>query len=372
MLNFDEEHVADLIDGFYEAAARPELWRDVLAKMATALGAEGCALTPGPASPLRPVCSASLDELYKASVQEKWIDNNIRMTRGVRALKTPQDIVTESMLFTRWELEHLPYHAEFINRFKFSSFAGMIVDGDASAGLAFSAERLVGQDSFSGSEIATLRRVAPHIQRAGQLALRLAGTRHDGLLDAFSVFDCGAVLLDWKGRALRLNAKAEALMGPWLTIYLGALTAGRKDCNAQLQKLVGSVVARGPQRDAEAIAAIAVPRPMARPLLVRAAPLARSAQDLFGQAQAVVMIIDPDQDRAPQKTLLRQVFGLTDAEAMIAAALASGRDIDEIALARGVRPGTIRHQVKLIFAKTNTRRQAELVALLLRYAPLAG
>ena len=371
MWTLDEGQVANLIDGFYEAAARPELWRDLLAQMAVALGAEGCALTPGPASPLRPVCSASLDELYAASVQERWIDNNVRMTRGVKALKTPQDIVTESMLFTPWELEHLPYHAEFINRFKFRSFAGMLVDGDAASGLAFSAERLVGQDAFSAPEIETLRKIAPHIQRAGQLALRLAGARHDGLLDAFSIFDCGAVLLDWKGRVLRLNAKAEALMGSHLTVRFGALAARRKECDAALQKLIGSVIGRGSQRDAEAIGAIAVARPMGRPLLVHAAPLAGSAQDLFQQAKAALMIIDPDQHPAPQKSILRQVFGLTDAETAIALALSCGRDIDEIAQMRGVRPGTIRNQMKLIFTKTNTRRQAELVALLLRYAPLS-
>jgi DNA-binding CsgD family transcriptional regulator len=371
MWTFDEGQVANLIDGFYEAAARPELWRDLLADVAVALKAEGCALTPGPASPLRPVCSASLDELYAASVQEKWIDNNIRMTRGVKALKKPRDIVTESMLFTPWELDHLPYHAEFINRLKFRSFAGMLIDGDASSGLAFSAERLVGQDPFSATEIETLRRIAPHIQRAGQLALRLAGARHDGLLDAFSLFDCGAILLDWKGRVLRLNAQAEALLDSWLTVRFGVLKATAKECDAALQKLIGTVIRPGMQRDAAPIGAIAVARPLARPLLIHAAPLARSARDLFQQAQAAVMIIDPDLHPVPQTSILRQVFGLTDAEAAIALALSCGRDIDEIAQMRGVRPGTIRNQMKLIFNKTHTRRQAELVALLLRYARLS-
>ena len=83
------------------------------------------------------------------------------------------------------------------------------------------------------------------------------------------------------------------------------------------------------------------------------------------------MVIDSDQHPAPQKSTLRQAFGLTDAEVEVALALSCGRDIEEIAQMRGVLPGTIRNQVKSIFAKTNTRRQAELVALLLRYAPLS-
>lgn len=165
-----------------------------------------------------------------------------------------------------------------------------------------------------------------------------------------------------------MNAKAETLMGPWLTVRAGFLTAGHKDSDAALQKLIASAIARGPLHEAEPIEAIAVARPNARPLLVRAAPMARSAQDLLQQAKAALMIVDPDERRAPQEPVLRQVFGFTNAEAEIAAALASGQDIDEIAQARGVRPATIRTQIKSIFAKTNTRRQAELVALLLRSA----
>ena len=230
MLKFDEGQAANLIDGFYEAAARPELWRNLLAQMAVALGAEGCAFVSGPASPLRPLCSASLDELVTALIQEKWIDNSVRMTRGADALKTSQDVVTESMLFTPWELEHLPYNAEFINRFKFHSFAAMLVDGATSSELIFTVERLARQGAFSTPEIETLRKIAPHIRRAGQLALHLAAARDDGLLDAFSLFDCGAVLLDWKGRVLRLNHRAEALMDSWLTVRFGALAARRKEC----------------------------------------------------------------------------------------------------------------------------------------------
>jgi DNA-binding CsgD family transcriptional regulator len=211
-----------------------------------------------------------------------------------------------------------------------------------------------------------LRRLVPHIRRAGQLSLRLASAHQGGMLDAFDIFDCGAILLDWQGRVLRVNAKAEALMGPWLTVRAGFLNAGRQDCDSALQKLIASVIARGPLHEADPIGAIAIERPKARPLLVHGAPMAKSARDLFQQARAALMLVDPDEHQAPQEAFLRQIFGFTNAEAAIAAALACGQDIDEIAQARGVRPATIRNQIKGIFAKTDTRRQAELVALLLR------
>ena len=83
------------------------------------------------------------------------------------------------------------------------------------------------------------------------------------------------------------------------------------------------------------------------------------------------MIDDPEARLAPQAPVLRQVFGLTGAEATVATALASGREAKEIAHMRGVSLGTLRNQLKTIYAKTGARRQAELVALLLHYAPVA-
>ena len=63
---------------------------------------------------------------------------------------------------------------------------------------------------------------------------------------------------------------------------------------------------------------------------------------------------------------LRQLFRLSPAEAAIAIALASGADLHEIAEERSVKLNTLRSQIASIMAKTNTRRQAELVAMVAR------
>ena len=83
------------------------------------------------------------------------------------------------------------------------------------------------------------------------------------------------------------------------------------------------------------------------------------------------MIVDPEAQLVPQAPVLRQVFGFTGAEASVAILLSSGRDVDEIARMRGVSLGTLRNQLKTILAKAGAHRQAELVAVLLRYAPVA-
>lgn len=63
---------------------------------------------------------------------------------------------------------------------------------------------------------------------------------------------------------------------------------------------------------------------------------------------------------------LRQLFRLSPAEASIAVALGTGMDLNELAHQRGVKLNTLRSQVASIMAKTGTRRQAQLVALVAR------
>lgn len=63
---------------------------------------------------------------------------------------------------------------------------------------------------------------------------------------------------------------------------------------------------------------------------------------------------------------LRQLFRLSPAEASIAVALGTGMDLTELAQQRKVKLNTLRSQVASIMAKTGTRRQAQLVALVSR------
>ena len=63
---------------------------------------------------------------------------------------------------------------------------------------------------------------------------------------------------------------------------------------------------------------------------------------------------------------LRRLFRLSPAEASIAVALGTGMDLNELAQHRHVKLNTLRSQVASIMAKTGTRRQAQLVALVAR------
>ncbi len=80
---------------------------------------------------------------------------------------------------------------------------------------------------------------------------------------------------------------------------------------------------------------------------------------------AMVLLYDPGRSRMEPPGILRELYRLSDAEARLSWRLANGETLEEIATAEGSSRETVRSQLKRIFAKTGTSRQAELVRLIL-------
>ena len=117
---------------------------------------------------------------------------------------------------------------------------------------------------------------------------------------------------------------------------------------------------------AQPYAPIVVERDEAPWLLVEAMPVTAFGSDLFGSGSVVLLLTDLTAPLRPEATQLCAAFHLTVAEAKIAAKVASGMGVDGAAASLGLSRETARTQLKAVFAKTNTRRQAELAALVSR------
>jgi DNA-binding CsgD family transcriptional regulator len=114
---------------------------------------------------------------------------------------------------------------------------------------------------------------------------------------------------------------------------------------------------------------LAVPRPSGKAAwLVRALPVQRAGKwDLpAGFSGAMLLVTDSSRRPRPSAALLARLFGLTPAEASLAAALAAGRSLEEHATRRGIARETARTQLAAIRRKTDCHKQGELAALLAR------
>jgi DNA-binding CsgD family transcriptional regulator len=192
-----------------------------------------------------------------------------------------------------------------------------------------------------------------------------------GLLDAFDWIGCGCALVDAGGRVVRLNEAARAHLGRGLMLSHGQLVASDRGGNDAFRDLLARVLGLGAaQGELPRGGAVALTRPEGRPLVLHARACREPSGGAIEPGGALIVILDPDAEQAPSAETVRQVFGLTCAEARLAVLLVRGLELKDIAALNGVAEATIRSQLKSVLAKTGTHRQSQLVALLSRLACL--
>jgi DNA-binding CsgD family transcriptional regulator len=170
------------------------------------------------------------------------------------------------------------------------------------------------------------------------------------LAEALDQLAAGVVLADAGGAVVWANRAAVALLGAADGITLGrrdALAAATPSATAALLGLVASA-ALGTG------GALALPRPSGRPTLAASAvPLSgRVAEERLGPLPVVawprVLLLLVDPTREPEagavERQLRALYGLTGAEAAVAARASRGEGLPAVAEALGVALNTVRAQ----------------------------
>lgn len=358
------DSLAELASLLYEAAVQPHMWHNAVNRLAHSLNADSVAIFGHPAPPATgAVFSDNLREMAHWFISEGGHLINPRPERGLRAAGA---IITEANLFSAWELENLPFNREMINRFGFRYEAGSAFTRIGDVSLLFTTQRTRRRGPYLPQDVANIGALIPHLRRASEIGVRLAEARAAGRLEAYETLGCGCVLIDFAGRVRGMNKAAERLLGRGIAIVCGRLTATHRGGDAGLQALITGILSRRDLASAHPPPFAVLPRAEARPLIAHGIPILRAAEDLFQHVQALLLITDPEDVKEPDEAILRQAFKLTAAEARLAAALARGEDIAGAAYRYGLSIETVRTQLKSILGKTDTHRQAELVALLNR------
>jgi DNA-binding CsgD family transcriptional regulator/PAS domain-containing protein len=207
---------------------------------------------------------------------------------------------------------------------------------------------------------ALLECLAPHIRESLRLHERVTSVRADAraLVTAFDHLALGVVLMDASGRVSFANRSADEILG--VAAGTGAPRRAAERTRGLAQLLVdrkrvrrGSLVMRHPVDG--------------RPLQVFVTPVHWPAS--YGESGAryatAVFIGDAKRLSGDPFDVLRELYLLTPGEARLALLLTTGRSVEESAHELGIALSTARGVLKGVFAKTDTRRQSDLVRLLL-------
>lgn len=233
--------------------------------------------------------------------------------------------------------------------------------GTALLGLQRGGRARNGGSSFAPAEIELLRCLAPVVARTAAIRRLRAGSGGGGPA-------VGQAIVDAAARLIAADPVAEALAaapgsGLAFSQRRVGLRAGGKD--TALDHCILACV-----RDPEAAPAgrellVRPSEPGGPLLLVQVTPFVGAGKPPGAHRLACLRIEDLTARIEPaREARLRALFALTRREASLAIALAAGRSLAEHASARNVSLETVRSQLRGVFAKTDTSRQGELVALL--------
>jgi DNA-binding CsgD family transcriptional regulator len=361
------ERTERALEACYDAILAPARWSAAMQSLAEAYGAASCTFTDHQ-NLSAPV---PMSEGH-AAFADRWTRNQAHapdphagpyLEQCTSYMRAGWTSALEHDLSTEEERRTLPFYQETARPEKreWMAISYFWVDGrDWCMGF------YRGDDPFTPEDARRLGGLGPHLTKIVNLAQKFAAFDAVSKLAALERVSSAAIVLDATGRARQMNQPAQSLLGDDFNLLRGRPVARDPASNRRLQQLV-SFALHAERGSAQAFAPIVVDRDVAPWLLVEAMPVTAFGSDLFSPGRVILLLTDLRSPLRPEATQLCAAFGLTIAEAKLAAKLALGSGIENAAASLGVSRETARTQLKAVFAKTNTRRQAELAALVARF-----
>src|SRR5271165_4298726 len=171
-----------------------------------------------------------------------------------------------------------------------------------------------------------------------------------------------AIAIDQHGLVADVNAAAEAVFDQNINIKDRRLFVRNSDARSLLKNAVDQLKEL-PCLDSLALEPVIVPRMDKLPVIVRI----WAFEGAPGQDVRALLTLNALGPRpGPSAAILAKTFRLTPSEAKVACIIARGAPPDIAARELKISRETARNQLKSVFAKTDTHRQSELVALLLQ------
>jgi DNA-binding CsgD family transcriptional regulator len=174
----------------------------------------------------------------------------------------------------------------------------------------------------------------------------------------------GVVVMGLEGRVLFANQTACLLAAEGTLKLRPSIATWSPPHSRRLASIIRSALAGG------AGGTVSVPS-IDRSRLLTVVVVGLRSQEVSNLSEAHIsnpacaaFVIDPLKRQTVGAQQLMDAYGLTKAEARVAATASSGRTTAEAGLALGLSPNTVKTHLRRVFAKTDTNGHAELAALL--------
>jgi DNA-binding CsgD family transcriptional regulator len=352
--------LSSLIDGIYACVLDRDRWGMVLAEITDRIGGCAASLNQHDLTTRTPqlVVECGTDPAASASYVASYGAINPLIDDAL--LYTPEGEVTAIYdVVDLPEFQRSRFYREWVAPQGWGDWIGAMLIRTTASLAMLNIARPAAAGPYPPEASATLRALVPHLQRAtmiGRVFDAAAATRA-GLAAMLDHVRAPALLVAADGRVGFANAAAAALLAERSVAadVGGRLILADPTARRQLERALTG--------DATTPATIAVGPAAARRVL-SIVPASASTGD-----HALVVVTPREPELPLPGPLLAAAFGLTPAEIRVLVALFKRRSLTEIADDNGIAVRTVKAHLQGLFAKTGTRRQADLLVEVLRLIP---
>jgi len=367
----DEADLLRAIDLVYQASIAPSTSSDLLAYLnrltvseASTLLVQDLSLREGST-----LWQAGADPALAAEYEE-WAPQNIYLVRADPLLESGVVMHGEAVVPDR-EVLASDYFNGYLRRAGVLHNLGTCIVREQGTMAVMILLRRLGLPSHSAEQKRFIEALVPHLQRAVAVHRRLTGVdmQRASAQHALDRLSIGVLFLDAGGKAMFLNRAAREIVKAGDGIdrrRSGHLRVHRAAESARLQRLIAEACMVVDALPAGFGGALRISRPSGkRPFAVLVVPARGERFAMTTRAtHALVFVSDPDQGAKGTGSVLRDLYGLTSAEAGVAELLLEGHRAEEIADRLSVTLNTARTHVRRILEKCGARGQADLLRML--------
>lgn len=361
-----DEH--EIIEAIYDSSIQPELWPTILDNVACAAQGEvACLFEFDPIT--QRLRRALVNHLPAASdYHAHYAALDPRNRFGIRQPKGT--VFTDAAFITSAEVARSEFYNDYLFANEMGHVGARVLEHDARAISGLAIQRSHRLPAFEWAELAILERLAPHLRRSLRLQHSLslrAGQPAAWTRECLDALPWPVLLLGHEGELVFASKSAEELIrsGCCLRCSRSKLASWHPWDDRCLRIAIVRGLAGSDTQ-------IRLRCSTGGSLIVNVVPLGLTALQSIGDDcfRLSLFLMDPARPPADVQEKLAAWFQFSPAEARLATAMLTGEPLPWIAQRFSLKPSTLKTQLAHLFAKTDTGRQGQLIALLQRAVQL--
>lgn len=350
------------IEAVHAAGLDEARWSDALAAIARLFGAQAATLEDFEKRPMRLLYlrTAGIPPQGEIAYLEHYARANSRAQFAFKNLS--KRFLCDYEFTDERTMDRDPYYAKYLASLDLRYFLSGQIDNAADHQAVISIQRTRKQGHVGKDAVERMALLIPHVRQAYDVTKRLR--TNSALEHALAWLSDGVALLQHDGRIKYSNEAFQTIVrrGDGLRLVRGMIEFAAAEARTRFAAAMGNIenLKRGNPQTAASADFLAPRKDGAPPYMVSLRPITAS-RDETRDAVAIVFVRDPLGQDSSALALVRDLLGLTEAEAGLALALRSGKSISDYVQDRGISFNTVYTHLRRIKEKTGCTRLPQLI-----------